>query len=276
MGDFEVDTRLEGADGRYRAELSKDWEIWGPNGGYVAAIALRAAGREARIPRPASFAGHFLSIARFESVDVHVETLRRGRRSESFHVKLQQDGRIFFTGLVRTAAAGPGLEHDAATPPDVAGPEGLKNFDEIFPGQESRYPFWKNIEERPLEPERFHKEPVAREPIFREWFRFRPRAIFDDPFVDAGRTLLLIDTLSWPAAAMPHTDRSFQAPNLDVTAWFHRAAPESEFLLGDHWSPVAEGGLMGTTAQVWSQDRRLLASGGAQLLCVPTRPESRG
>ena len=74
---------------------------------------------------------------------------------------------------------------------------------------------------------------------------------------------------------MPHTDHSFQAPNLDVTAWFHRAAPESEFLLGDHTSPVAEGGLMGTTAQVWSQDRRLLASGGAQLLCIPARPEPR-
>ena len=48
VGDFEVDTRLEGGDGRYRALVSKDWEIWGPNGGYMAALALRAAGREAR------------------------------------------------------------------------------------------------------------------------------------------------------------------------------------------------------------------------------------
>ena len=44
MGDFEADTRLEGENGRYRASISRDWEIWGPNGGYVAAIALRAAG----------------------------------------------------------------------------------------------------------------------------------------------------------------------------------------------------------------------------------------
>ena len=46
MGDFELDTRLEGVEpeaGRFRAHLSRDWEIWGPNGGYVAAIALRAA-----------------------------------------------------------------------------------------------------------------------------------------------------------------------------------------------------------------------------------------
>ena len=45
MGDFDIDTRVEGSGGRYRANISREWEIWGPNGGYVAAIALRAAGR---------------------------------------------------------------------------------------------------------------------------------------------------------------------------------------------------------------------------------------
>ena len=59
MGDLERDTRLVGEKGRYTATLSRDWEIWGPNGGYLAAIALRAAGAEAAIQRPASFTGHF-------------------------------------------------------------------------------------------------------------------------------------------------------------------------------------------------------------------------
>ena len=94
MGDFEADTRVEGEPGgRYRAVLSRDWEIWGPNGGYVATIALRAAGREARIQRPASFAAHFLGVARFEPVDVEVRALHQGRRSESFHVSVRQAGR---------------------------------------------------------------------------------------------------------------------------------------------------------------------------------------
>jgi len=82
--------------------------------------------------------------------------------------------------------------------------------------------------------------------------------------------LLLIDTLSWPAACQPHPDAAFTAPNLDVCAWFHRLAPDAEWLLIDCDADVAEAGLMGTRARVWGADRRLLASGGAQLLCVPS------
>jgi len=79
-------------------------------------------------------------------------------------------------------------------------------------------------------------------------------------------------TLSWPAACQPHPNAPFQGPNLDVTAWFHRFEPESEWLLSDHEGPVAAGGLMGTTSRVWSRSGRLLASGGAQLLCIPAPP----
>src|SRR5882724_9471270 len=59
VSDFAIDTALEGSGGRFSARLSRDWEIWGPNGGYVAAIALRAAGAATPLRRPASFACHF-------------------------------------------------------------------------------------------------------------------------------------------------------------------------------------------------------------------------
>ena len=53
MGDVEIDTAPEPVgDGRYRAGCMGDWEIWGPCGGYVAAIALRAAGAESPSPVP--------------------------------------------------------------------------------------------------------------------------------------------------------------------------------------------------------------------------------
>jgi hypothetical protein len=141
MGDFEVDTRVEGSGGKYRADLSADWEIWGPNGGYVAAIALRAAGCEAEIPRPAT---------------------------------IEQEGRPIVEALVRTAAEVPGLEHDVAEAPDVPDPEDLRCTDELRDPEWPTYAFWSNLEARTLHPERFGEEPQAHEPIWREWYR--PRA----------------------------------------------------------------------------------------------------
>jgi len=75
--------------------------------------------------------------------------------------------------------------------------------------------------------------------------------------------------LSWPAAAMPHASREYMAPNLDVVAWFHQSAADSEWLLSEHRSEIAGGGLIGTTSSVWASDGRLVATGGAQLMCLP-------
>jgi acyl-CoA thioesterase len=113
------------------------------------------------------------------------------------------------------------------------------------------------------------KDRPARDPVWQEWYRFRPRARFDDPWVDAGRAVLLIDTLTWPAACNPHPDSAYIAPNLDLSVWFHASDPGSEWLLADHVSPIATGGLVCGRGQVWSESRQLLASGAAQLLCSP-------
>lgn len=272
MGDLSLDTALEGDDGHYRATLSPDWAIWGPNGGYLAVIALRAAGCEADVKRPSSFAGHFLSVARFDSVDVDVHTVKRGRRSESFRVALSQDGRPIVEALVRTAAEGPGLAHRFGSAPDAPAPETLKSSDELVDPTWDRYAFWDNLDSRPTTPERFSEPPRPRDPRLVEWYRFRPTATFDDPFLEAGRSLLLLDTMSWPAAARPHPDSAYQAPNLDVATWFHDAPRGSEWLLVEYDCPSASDGLMGTVGRVWSRDGRLLASGGAQLYCVPAPP----
>ena len=278
MGDFEVDTRVEGADGRYTASLSDEWALWGPSGGYVAAIALRAAAKESRIARPAMFSGHFLGRAEFAAVDLEVERVHGGRRSESIRVLMRQEGKPIMSAIVRTAAEGPGLEHDVTAPPEVPDPEGLMTWPELFPEQEGPpYSFWNNIEGRVMDPERAKQEPrPPGPPVYSEWYRFTPRATFEDVWVDAARVLVLMDTLCWPAASQPHGyPTPYIAPNLDVTAWFHRFEPESEWLLSDHEGPVAEGGLMGTTGRIWSRSRRLLATGGAQLMCIPAPPDTQ-
>jgi acyl-CoA thioesterase-2 len=280
MGDFELDTRLERIDeSRFRARLSRDWAIWGPSGGYVASIALRAAGLVAKVQRPASFSGHFVSVGQFETVDVEVRTVRAGRRAESFAVSISQQGRPLFESLVRTAAEGPGLEHDVAEIPTATRPDGLKFIQEVIEerlGEEAKkppFPFWSNFDVKPVRPERFVPGPRrAHDPVFEEWYRFAPRACFDDPFLDAARTLMMIDTASWIAASQPHPESEFIAPNLDVTTWFHRTEPETEWLLVDAHCSLAEAGLMGTHSRIWSESGKLLASGGAQLFCVPAPP----
>jgi acyl-CoA thioesterase-2 len=79
MGSLDLDTRLSGGDGIYQATLSPDWQIWGPNGGYVAAVALRAAGLASRFRRPASFTCHFLGVGAFAPAEVRVVPQRSAR-----------------------------------------------------------------------------------------------------------------------------------------------------------------------------------------------------
>ena len=85
---------------RWSAALWRDWEIWGPNGGYVDAIALRAAGAATTLPRPASFSGHFLNVAEFAAVDIDVTTLRAAKRASSLRVSPSQNGRAIFEAIV--------------------------------------------------------------------------------------------------------------------------------------------------------------------------------
>jgi acyl-CoA thioesterase II len=271
MGDFVADTAVEGADGLYRAHVSRDWEIWGPNGGYVAAIALRAAGRATTLARPASFAGHFLGVADFDDVDLRVTRLRGAKRAESLRVTMTQRERPIFEAIVWVIGDVAGLEHDVTRMPDVPPPSLLRPIHELLSPEDlaQRHRFWVNFESKPIDFVHW-SERTPSAPVWREWYRFTPRATCDDPFADAARSLLLIDTMGWPAACRAHPrDSGYIAPSIDVTVQFHRPAPASEWLLVDAEAPVATDGLIGGQARIWSVDGRLVASGGSQLLCRP-------
>jgi acyl-CoA thioesterase-2 len=274
MGDLAVDTAVEGSDGHYLANLSRDWEIWGPNGGYLAVIALRAAGAHTPLRRPATFSCHYLGVAEFDGVDLDVRTIRGSKRAASVGVSMTQRGKPILEAHAWIVGDVEGLEHDAAPMPEVAPPDDLPNVAELVAGEErGPYPaFWSNFEERPLAwlPRDEWESRGPSEPSLRTWFRYVPRDTFDDPFVDAGRSLLLVDTMGWPAAVRAYgNDLPFYAPSLDVTARFHAIAPESPWLLVECSSPVARDGLVASAASVWSADGQLLASGGQQMLCRP-------
>ncbi|HWH31123.1 MAG TPA: thioesterase family protein [Egibacteraceae bacterium] len=270
-----MDTAVEPrGEGRFAAQLSQDWEIWGPNGGYLAGIALRAAAASSAQPVPASLTCHHLSVASFDPVELEVVSLRATRRAESLRVTMWQQDKRIVESLVWLVTPGDGLLHDADTPPDVADPDALPSLPELL-GAERRNPpsyrFWDNFEARPLDWNGPFEQRPAGEPRVRNWYRYTPTATFDDPVVDAIRSLILLDTMSWPAArrAHPPGPLPYVAPTLDVAVQFHRAAPASEWLLVEGVAPVAEQGLAAYSAKVWSRDRRLLASAAGQMLCRP-------
>lgn len=265
--DLEQATRMEGASGEYVAQLSRDWEIWGPNGGYLATFALRAAGMAAQIQRPASFYCHFLSSPAFDAVELTVKVLKRGRRAESFAVEMTQAGKPILHALVKTAADAPGHSHQHAEAPATPFPGDLESYEELVPAERRPpFSFWNNVERRPVK-QSVTDEPAA--PVLREWTRLRPRACFEDPFVDAARALILLDTYGYPAAYQLYRGRDYLAPNLDTSAWFHHFSPACEWLLIDHECTLADRGLMAVSGRVWDTEGRLLATGSAQLCCVP-------
>jgi acyl-CoA thioesterase len=256
---------LDGGDGRYSIHLDEAWEIWGPSGGYLAALTLSAAGREAQIPRPASYYCHFLTSPDFDRVELSVESLRRGRRSESLAVRMTQGGKEVLFALVRTAADAPGYVHQEAAAPEVSPPETSKPIERLDKDGKPLFRFWNNVSCRV--PDWQDREKGA--PVTREWVRFEPRAAFEDPFLDAGRALILLDTFGWPAVWQKYRGADYVAPNLDTGVSFHHLSPESDWLLIDHECPVAGEGLLGVHGRVWDTKGSLLASGAAQLCCIP-------
>jgi len=239
-----------------------------------AGVALRAAGAHTPLRRPATFSCHYLGVADFDAVDLDVRTIRASRRAASIAVSMTQAGKPILEAQAWVVGDVDGLEHDAAPMPEVASPDGLPNVEELMAEQERGpyHAFWSNFEERPLSwlPRSEWETREPGDPSLRSWYRYVPRDTFDDPFVDAGRSLLLLDTLGWPAAVRAYTsDLPFYAPSLDLTARFHAAVPESQWLLAESSSPVSRDGLVSSAVSVWSAGGPLLASGGQQMLCRP-------
>jgi acyl-CoA thioesterase II len=280
MGELGNDIEVEAVEGeacRFRHRLARAWQVWGPNGGYIASVALRAAGRCTSLPRPASLSCLFLGAASYDAktVDIEVTSLRRSSRAEALRVSITQGDRLVLEAHVWAVAEGmPGMEHDVTRMPDVPKPYELKTFEELNPDEETNH-FWNNFDGKPvvwIPPEEWPPPPPV-EPLVQQWMRYRPVATYpDDPWVDAARAVVLLDTYQWPAAHRAHLHRAddepaFIAPNMDQSIHFHSPAPTSEWLLIEARGPVAGGGLMAGESTVWSEDGRLVASARSNLMC---------
>jgi acyl-CoA thioesterase-2 len=280
VGDLTSDTALEGGDGSYRAVLSDDWEIWGPMGGYVAAVALRAAGRASGRPRPASINGHFLGGVGLGPVEVATEVNRVTRSATSVRVTVTQGERTGFVALVWGVDDLDGLEHHVDRRPQPApDPETVPTFQQRLSDDGEPQPphrFWQNLEYRPLDWVPRDEKAGGRAPTRDAWYRLVPTATFEDPWVDACRLTLFVDLDGWPAAVRPAGwEAAWFAPTIELTARFHHLGATDPWVRATAESAVAADGVVGATSEVWDRSGRLLASGGSTLLCRPVaeRPD---
>jgi acyl-CoA thioesterase II len=148
-------------------------------------------------------------------------------------------------------------ERVAALPPDAPGPATVA--------------FFENLDHRALDWHDQWPPPGPIEPRARLWLRFVPASRFDDPWADACRMLVPVDTYGWPAASRAHAyldPAPAVAVTVDLSARFHRPT-DDEWLLVEAVSPVGTDGLVAATGRVWDRSGALLASGDQTMLCRP-------
>lgn len=258
MGCLDIQSAAEKiGDGHYQLRLHEDWKVWGPNGGYLAACALRAAGAESQHALPVSYFGQYLRVPVFSEVNIHVDCIKPGRSASAYSVRMVQNDKLMLQAQVWTADSGKGLEHCYFPHPSHFKP--LAEAGQRPPV--GPMPFWDNLEIRQIKNDDGH---------FGHWYRFVPEFAPSDAFLDAARSLILIDTMQWPAAWHAHSAPDYVAPSLDLYVRFHGNAEPSPWLFSNAVADTAKNGLLAGSGAVWNEAGNLVATGASQSLCIPT------
>jgi acyl-CoA thioesterase len=270
VADFFIDTEIIDASGHLTADVTDAWMGFGPNGGYLSAIALRAAGTASALDYPVSFTVNYLNAAKPGSVELTVRILRQSTRSESIAVDMHQDSMHVLTALVRTASQATGFAHVHVERPLVPPPMNLASWEDLVPPEERMgLPMETAFEMRPVTWVPEWPPPKPRDPRTVTWVRFRPVSQISDPFGDAGRSLVLIDSFIWPCLQRAHYgDPGLAVRSVDLAVLFHGRHQPGEWLLADAVSPVAANGVSSGIGRVFDGNGHPIASGITNLVSV--------
>jgi acyl-CoA thioesterase len=260
---FATDTAVTPlGDGRYRGRMDTGWWIVrGPNGGYVAAMILRAILTElddaTRPPR--SLTIHYLRPPTEGDVDILVTTERVGRTLTTLAARMVQAGRQMAIALCACATPQEGLTFNDATMPVVPGPGEL----DPLPAAPTDIPMRSRYEQRwaigspPGEATSDDPAEVG------GWIRLAE----DDP-VDHVVVAALTD--AWMPAIFNRMIGPSAVPTIDLTVHFREQPP-----LQPGWSLVrfhtrhASGGYLEESGEIWGADGRLLAESRQLAVFLP-------
>jgi acyl-CoA thioesterase len=130
---FDLATTVEGGPEVWTARVDPGWSVAGrPNGGYLLALAARAAVEAAGQPHPLAVSGHFLSPADPGPAELEVRRLRAGRTLSTAGVTLVQGDVSRLAALVTAGRIDPGAAPGWRR---ASGPAGLPPPEDCLPAQ---------------------------------------------------------------------------------------------------------------------------------------------
>jgi acyl-CoA thioesterase len=268
-------TALESVgDHRYQAVLTPDWAVWGPHGGFLTALALRAAGANTTDARPLSISCDFLAPAEFDKVELETVPLRTTRTSQAVRVTMTQRGRPVMAATVWAAAAHlASPERTWRSVPAVPPPDELPGFDQRMrdAGQEPP-PIFNHTDQRPVGWPDDYFTRTGGDAAITTWARFLPDGTFPaDPWLDAARSVILTDLGLFPAVAagLAATDMIFTAPNVNLHVAFHQRRPDHEWLLFEGEGLAVCDGALAARSCIMTADGAVVATGAGQMLYRP-------
>ena len=209
MGDLAVDTAVEGSDGHYTATHVARLGDLGTERRLRRRDRCAPRARTRASTGPITLVGHFLGVADFDSpVDLEVTTLREAKRAQSVRVSMTQRGQPIFDAMVWSVGDVSGLEHDVSEMPDAPDPRvvAVGRRPARRDSASSRTSgSGETSTNDPRAGSTTGRTARRKPPVAGDWYRYVPRSTFDDPWLDACRSLILLDTLGWPAACRLHT-----------------------------------------------------------------------
>ncbi|MGH9136662.1 MAG: acyl-CoA thioesterase [Acidimicrobiales bacterium] len=261
-GRFAADTGVTPIEpGRYTSRIDGGWWVQrGPNGGYVAAIVLRAlvaaVGDAERLPR--SLTIHYLRPPVEGPVEIDTTIERAGRSVTMASARLSQGGETLALALGAFGSPRAGSSgFDDTVMPEVAPPDRCPPL--------ARPPFPLPIGDRyeclhGVGGELFTEGPDARTG---GWIR-----LADGEPADVLAVAAFTD--AWPPAVFTRSTQPLGVPTVDLTIHFRQPGtdPLGWFLVAFS-TRLSVDGYLEEDGEVWSEDGRLLAQSRQLAIAVP-------